>query len=236
MKNLPLFLLVEDSEEIAEAIKLTLSVRWPEAKIITSGNGNDAIKLIQKEKPELVILDLGLPDISGFEVLKRLRSFSKVPVIIVTVRGDEADIVRGLELGANDYIVKPFRQMELLSRVNNQIRKETRVPEDSPMFTGTLRLHPATHEVFVGLKQVKLTPIESKLLAALMRNAGQIMTQAGLASEIWGGFYPDAAQSLKVHIRRLRQKLETNPSSPDLILTRTGVGYYINKPEHEQKH
>lgn len=231
MRNLPLFLLVEDSEEIAEAIRLTLSVRWPEAKVITTGNGAESLKLIQKEKPELVILDLGLPDMSGFEVLKRLRGFSRVPVIILTVRGDETDIVRGLELGANDYITKPFRQMELLSRVNNQIRREARAPEDSPLFCGHLRLHPSTHEAYIGTVQVKLTPIESKLLAAMMRNAGQIVTQASLASEVWGGYYPDAAQSLKVHIRRLRQKLEANPSSPELILTRAGVGYYLNKPE-----
>jgi two-component system KDP operon response regulator KdpE len=235
MKSSPVFLVVEDNDEVVEAMRLTLSVRWPDARVITAPTGAEAEELAKSERPDLIMLDLGLPDISGYEVLKRIRSFSRVPVIIVTVRGDETDIVRGLELGANDYIIKPFRQMELLSRVNNQIRGEAPTLEALPVTLGELRVLPSSHEAYLGDRNIKLTPIESSLLATLMRNAGQVVTQITLATEAWGEYYPEAAHSLKVHVRRLREKLETNPSQPGLIFTRPGVGYYMNKPEQSIK-
>jgi two-component system response regulator VicR len=229
MASLRTILVVEDNEEVVEAIKLTLGIRWPEAKVLTTGRGVEALEIVAIEKPEIVILDLGLPDISGFDVLKRLRTFSNVPVIVVTVRGDEADIVRGIELGANDYIVKPFRQLELLARVYNQIRSKAINQDDSPLFSGQLTLFPSTHEVNVGLKRIQLTPIESNILSSLLRNIGQVVTHTALATAVWGEYYPGATQSLKVHVRRLRQKLEANPSSPKFILTKAGVGYYLEE-------
>ena len=222
-------LVVEDSEEVVEAIKLTLSIRWPEAKVLTTGRGVEALDMVAAEKPEIVILDLGLPDISGFDVLKRLRAFSNVSVIIVSVRGDEADIVRGIELGANDYIIKPFRQMELLARVHNQIRGWATLQDAAPLFTEHLTLYPGTHEVNIGAKCIQLTPIESNILSSLMRNVGQVVTHTALATAVWGEYYPGVNQSLKVHVRRLRQKLEVNPSSPKFILTKAGLGYYLSE-------
>ena len=226
-------MIIDDNDEIVEAIKLTLIVRWPVTKILTANNGVDALALAEQEKPELILLDLGLPGINGFEVLKRLRLFSRCPVIVVTARSDEADIVKALEIGANDYIVKPFRQMELLSRVNNQIRKNNEVSESSPLFNGQLSLHPSTHDVCYASKHINLTPIESSLLAVLMRNAGQTVTHNTLAVEIWGECYPEASNILKVHVCRLRQKLEDTPSIPKMILTRAGVGYCLAKLDYE---
>ncbi|MCW4025847.1 MAG: response regulator transcription factor [Candidatus Bathyarchaeota archaeon] len=231
MIDLQKILVIEDSPEIVEAIDLTIGIRWPRTKIIATESGVESLELIEKEKPDLVILDLGLPDLNGFEVLRRLRLFSQVPVIVLTIRSDEADIVKGLELGANDYIVKPFRQMELLSRVNNQIRKETSESNNPPILTDKLQLYPATHEVISNNRHINLTPIESSLLSTLMINAGQVVTHANLIKKAWGEYYPELSLSLKVHIRRLRQKLESDPSKPKIILTKVSVGYYFNQPE-----
>jgi two-component system KDP operon response regulator KdpE len=232
MSNLQKILVIEDSPEIVEAIDLTIGIRWPTAEILKTGSGTEALEMVEKEKPELVILDLGLPDLNGFEVLKQLRSFSQVPVIILTVRSYESDIVKGLELGANDYIVKPFKQMELLSRVNNQIREISPTgPDESPLLTGKLQLYPTTHEVIFNSRHIDLTPIESSLLSALIMNKGQIVTHTNLIKKAWGEYYPDLTLSLKVHIRRLRQKLESDPSNPQIIMTKAGVGYYFVQPK-----
>jgi two-component system KDP operon response regulator KdpE len=232
MSNLQKILVIEDSPEIVEAIDLTIGIRWPSATILKTESGCEGLEIVEKERPELVILDLGLPDLNGFEVLKQLRSFSQVPVIILTVRSDEADIVKGLELGANDYIVKPFKQMELLSRVNNQIREVSPVgPDGAPLVTDKLQLYPTTHEVIFNSRHIDLTPIESSLLSALIMNKGQIVTHTNLIKKAWGEYYPDLTPSLKVHIRRLRQKLESDPSNPQVIMTKTGVGYYFVQPK-----
>jgi two-component system KDP operon response regulator KdpE len=232
MSNLQKILIIEDSPEIVEAIDLTIGIRWPSAEILKTGSGTEALEMVEKEKPEIVILDLGLPDLNGFEVLKQLRAFSQVPVIILTVRSDESDIVKGLELGANDYIVKPFKQMELLSRVNNQIREISPAePGASPLLTGKLQLYPTTHEVIFDSRHIDLTPIESNLLSALIMNKGQIVTHTNLIKKAWGEYYPDLTPSLKVHVRRLRQKLEADPSNPQIIMTKAGVGYYFVQPK-----
>jgi two-component system, OmpR family, response regulator VicR len=231
MFNAHTFLIVDDNEEIIEAIKLTLMVRWPEAKLVSAKTGVEGLALAGTEKPDLVLLDLGLPGLNGFEVIKHLRSNSRTPIIVVTVRNEESDIVKALELGANDYIIKPFRQMELLSRVNNQIRVPNSDNTTSPLFCGRLSLHLSNHEAYFDSKRVNLTPIEANLLAILMRNAGQTVTHASLAVEAWGEFYPESSRILKVHICRLRQKLEANPSDPKLVLTQTGVGYRFIRPE-----
>ncbi len=232
MSSLQKILVIEDSPEIVEAIDLTIGIRWPTAEILKTESGSDGLEMVEKENPDLVILDLGLPDLNGFEVLKQLRLFSQVPVIILTVRSDESDIVKGLELGANDYIVKPFKQLELLSRVNNQIREKSPAePDESPLLTGKLQLYPTTHEVIFDSRHIDLTPIESSLLSALIMNKGQIVTHTNLVKKAWGEYYPELISSLKVHIRRLRQKLEADPSNPQIIITKTGVGYYFIQPK-----
>lgn len=224
-------LIIEDDQEIVEAISLAFQIRWPEAKVVSTQFGEKGVELVESENPDVVILDLGLTDISGFEVLKQVRFFSAVPIIILTVRADEADIVKGLEWGADDYMVKPFRQMELLARIKALTRRPSRFVEDTPLVCGQLHFDPATRQLFYGEKEITLTPNEGHILRALIENAGRPVTHSELAEAVWDADYPDAAANLKVHIRRLREKLEADPSHPQLILTKAGIGYVLAKPD-----
>jgi len=224
-------LIIEDNQEIVEAISLAFQIRWPEAKLVSTQFGERGIELVETENPDVVILDLGLADISGFEVLKQLRLFSAVPIIILTVRSDEADIVKGLEWGADDYMVKPFRQMELLARIKALTRRRGPLAEETPLVCGQLHFNPATRQLFYGEKEISLTPNEGHILRALIENAGRPVTHSELAEAVWGADYPDTAANLKVHIRRLREKLEADPSHPQLILTKAGIGYVLAKPD-----
>lgn len=223
-------LIIEDDKEIVDAISLAFQIRWPEAKVVSTRLGKRGVEQVESEAPDIVILDLGLPDINGFEVLRQIRLFSNVPIIILTVRAEETDIVKGLEWGADDYIVKPFRQLELLARVKALIRRHT-PSEEEPVVVGPLRLDATTGQLFHDSQEIALTITESRLLSHLMRNAGHVVTHSSLAEAIWGNDYPGAADSLKVHIRRLREKIEVDPSHPHFILTKAGVGYFLARPE-----
>lgn len=223
-------LIIEDDREIVEAISLAFQIRWPEAKVVSTHLGEKGVELVESEAPDIVILDLGLPDISGFEVLDQIRRFSNVPTIILTVRSEEADVVRGLECGADDYITKPFRQLELLARVKALIRRQS-PSEEETVIAGALRLDATTGQLHHDGKEIALTITESRILNHLMKNAGYVTTHSSLAEAVWGDDYPGVVDSLKVHIRRLREKIEADPSHPQLILTKTGVGYFLTKPE-----
>jgi two-component system response regulator VicR len=224
-------LIIEDDQSIVEAISLALQIIWPDARLTSTHLGEKGIELLQTENPDVIILDLGLPDISGFEVLKRVRLFSEVPILILTVRSDEADIVKGLEWGADDYVIKPFRQMELLSRIKLVTRRRGAFVEGAPLVCGPLQLDPSSGQLFHGEREINLTPTEGSIMNHLMKNAGRVVTHSGLAEAVYGVDYPDAADSLRVHIRRLRTKLEADPGDPKMILTRAGVGYLLAKPE-----
>lgn len=223
-------LIVEDDKEIVDAITLAFQIRWPEAKVVSTRLGRKGVELVETEDPDIAILDLGLPDISGFEALSQIRLFSHVPIIILTVRSEEADVVKGLEWGADDYILKPFRQLELLARVKALIRRQSPADEES-VAAGPLRLEVTSGQVHLDGREIALTITESRILAHLMRNAGHVVTHSSLAESVWGNDYPGAADSLKVHIRRLREKIEANPSQPKFILTKAGVGYFLAKQE-----
>ena len=224
-------LIIEDDQAIVEAISLALQLSWPEAKLVSTHLGERGIDLVEKENPDVVILDLGLPDISGFEVLKQVRLFSTVPILILTVRSDEVDIVKGLEWGADDYVVKPFRQMELLSRIKLVTRRRVPLVEEAPLVCGKLRFDPGTWQLFYGEKEISLTPTEGTIISHLMKNVGRVVTHSSLAEALWGVDYPDAADTLRVHIRRLRTKLEADPSHPQIILTKAGIGYLLAQPD-----
>jgi two-component system KDP operon response regulator KdpE len=216
-------LVIEDDKEIVDAIALAFQIRWPEAKVVSTRLGQKGVELVESESPDIVILDLGLPDINGFEVLRQIRRFS-------SVRSDESDVVKGLEWGADDYITKPFRQLELLARVKSLIRRHS--PAEGEMLSfGTLHLDPITGQLKIGEKEIALTVTENHILTHLMKNASHIVTHSNLAEAVWGDDYPGATDSLKVHIRRLREKVEKDPSKPRFILTKTGVGYFLTKPE-----
>jgi two-component system response regulator VicR len=223
-------LVIEDDKEIVDAISLAFQIRWPEAKVVSTRLGQKGVELVETESPDIVVLDLGLPDINGFEVLRQIRRFSNVPTIILTVRSDESDVVKGLEWGADDYITKPFRQLELLARVKSLIRRYS--PSEEEWLTyGPLRLDPVTGQLHIGDKEIALTVTENHILSHMMRNAGHVVTHSNLAEAVWGDDYPGAIDSLKVHIRRLREKVEKNPGKPNIILTKTGVGYFLSKPD-----
>jgi two-component system response regulator VicR len=223
-------LVIEDEPQIVEAISLAFQIRWPEAKLVSTQQGEKGIELVESEKPDIVILDLGLPDINGYDVLKRIRLFSDVPILILTARTEESDIVKGLEWGADDYVVKPFKQLELLSRIKALTRRKSASDIEMPISLGPLYFNPSTGQITYNQKDISLTPTESRILHHLMRNSGQVVTHSSLADAVWGEDYPGAVDSLKVYIRRLREKLEVDPQDPQLILTKAGTGYLMVKP------
>ncbi len=224
-------LIIEDDSEIVEVISLSFEIRWPGVELVSTHLGGKGVELVESENPDIVILDLGLPDISGFDALKEIRAFSDVPILVLTVRSEETDIVKGLEWGADDYMVKPFRQLELLSRIKALTRRASPSAREIPLVCGQLRFIPSTRQFYYGQKEINLTSTEGSILHQLMKNFGRVVTRSNLAEAVWGEDYPDSADSLKVYIRRLREKIETDPSQPELILTKTGLGYLLVKPE-----
>ncbi len=226
-------LIVEDDPEIVEVVTLALQIRWPQADVVSTHLGETALQMVEEEEPMIVILDLGLPDINGYEVLKRVRKFSEVPVLILTSRDDESDIVKGLEWGADDFVSKPFRQMELISRVQAVVRRKNRVAEKQVNMAG-FHFDPARLEVIRDGKVITLTRTEADIFHHLLINAGQVVPYESLAEAVWGSDYEGAVDALKVHIRRIREKIESDPSQPKLILTRPSAGYYLVLPNQDQ--
>ena len=222
-------LLIEDDPGVIEAVSIVLDMRWPEAKLINTNLGEKGIELAESEKPDIIILDLGLPDLSGFEILKSIRLFSNVPILILTVRSEESDIIKGLEWGADDYVIKPFRQLELLSRLRALLRRAAPIDNITPIANGPFRYYPDTRQLLKGDKEISLTPSESHIFYELIKNAGQIVTYSQLSESLWGDDLSEAADSIKVYIRRLRQKVEDNPDKPSSILTKSTIGYMLAK-------
>ena len=226
-------LIIEDAPDIVESISLCFELRWPEAEIISTPEGGKGLTLAETESPDVIILDLGLPDMDGLEVLKDVRAFSNVPIIIVTVRGDEMDKVRGLELGADDYITKPFSHMELLARIKAVLRR-TRLlklrAKEKPFHNHRLTIDFATRTVTINKRPVRLTPTEYNLLHYLVLNEGTTLTHRALLEKVWGEEYTDSPEYLKVYIQRLRNKLEKDPTNPQLLISERGLGYKFVKP------
>jgi DNA-binding response OmpR family regulator len=220
-------LVVDDDADVVEAITLSFALQWPEAHVVPAHNGSSALSTFERERPDVVLLDIALPDRDGFQVLRQMREHSDVPVLMISARGEEIDKVRGLELGADDYITKPFGSLELSARIRAvQRRAQALPPPTSGKFeAGPLAVNYATHEVTVGGGQVKLTPIEYKLLYQLTRSAGQVLLHDQLLSKVWGPEYLGELDYLRIYVRRLREKLEPNPQQPAYILTERGVGY-----------
>ncbi len=223
-------LIIEDDQTIVDTISLAFQIHWPEARLLSSRLGEEGVEAVETESPDIVLLDVGLPDIDGFEVLRQIRLFSQVPVIILTVKADEPDVIRGLELGADDYIAKPFRQMELLSRIRVQLRRQSQPDDEAPISCGPLRFDPTTSEFMWGNRRISLTTIEGRIIQHLMRNAGHVVTHSRLAEAVWGEDYPGAVQGLRVNIQRLRGKVEPDAGSPTIIVTKPGIGYSLVRP------
>ncbi len=226
-------IVVDDSPEILEVVSLCFQLRWSDAELVSAGTGSAGLELIEAENPDIVILDIGLPDMDGYEVLREIRRFSQVPVIMLTVRGEDTDVARGLELGADDYITKPFSHIELVARVQAVLRrvKGTTVSEEErPFISRKMSVDFTKNEVNVNGKPVKLTSTELRLLYLLLRNEGRLVTHEGLLTKVWGENYVDARDLLRVHIQHLRQKLGDSVESPSIIVTEHGMGYKFVRP------
>jgi two-component system KDP operon response regulator KdpE len=221
-------LVVDDAAEVIEAVTVSFGLQWRETEVIGADNGETALDLIEQEKPDIVLLDIAMPGMDGFAVLRELRTFSDVPVIMLTARDDVLDKVKGLELGADDYVTKPFDHLELLARVKALLRRLD-MPQPvsrAPSFkSGNLTMDFATHEVRLDGERVPLTATEYKLLYHLVRNAGRVLPHETLLAKVWGREYIDEIDYLRVYIRRLRRKLEEDPEHPRHILTERGLGY-----------
>lgn len=226
-------LIIEDAKEIVDTISLCFELRWPGVNVISTAEGGQGLTLAETKSPDVVILDLGLPDMDGFEVLQKIRAFSNVPVIIVTVRGEEINKIKGLEMGADDYVTKPFSHMELLARIQAVLRR-TSLPKsevnEKPFHSPRLNIDFATRTVTVDGQPIKLTPTEYNLLHYLVMNADTTLTHRALLEKVWGEEYVDSPEYLKVYIQRLRNKLEVDPGNPQLIISQRGIGYKFVRP------
>jgi len=224
---------IDDSPEIIEVVSLCFQLRWGNTSVFPASDGNKGLELIEKENPDLVILDIGLPDMDGFQVLREIRRFSHVPVIMLTVKSEDTDIAKGLELGADDYVTKPFSHIELLARVQAVMRRSRGEPspaEEQPYTSGKLHVDFARNEVLIDGKPVKLTSTEYKLLYHLIKNEGRLLSHENLLTKVSGEAYRDARDLLRVHIQHLRQKLGDNVESPGIIVTEHGMGYKFVSP------
>jgi DNA-binding response OmpR family regulator len=220
-------LVVDDEPDVVEIVNLCFGLRWAEAEVSSARTGEEALKMIEQERPDIVLLDIVLPGIDGFQVCQEVRSFSDVPIVMLSARGAEVDKVRGLEMGADDYITKPFSHLELLARVRAVMRRyQSPLPAVGEVFeSGDLRIDYASRQVIVRGKPIRLTPTEYSLLFHLSRNAGRVLPHHTLLAKVWGREYTDEIDYLKVYIRRLRQKLEGDPETIGRIVSERGVGY-----------
>jgi len=220
-------LVVDDEPDVIEVVNLCFGLRWPEADVVSAKSGEEALRYLEQDPPDLLLLDIVLPGIDGFEVCQEVRRISDVPIVMVSARDSEVDKVRGLEMGADDYITKPFSHLELLARVRAVLRRyQNQLPAVGETFeSGDLRVDYASRQVTVGGKLVRLTPTEYSLLFHLTRNAGRVLPHHTLLAKVWGREYTDEIDYLKVYIRRLRQKLEGDPENIGQIISERGVGY-----------
>ena len=226
-------LVVDDSPEVIEAVSVSFSLQWRETEVVGAADGESGLVEIEREEPDLVLLDIAMPGIDGFETLRRVRAFSDVPVILLTARDSVVDKVKGLELGADDYVTKPFDHLELLARVKAVLRRLD-MPQPvsrAPSFTvHELTIDFASHQVRLRGDVVPLTATEYKLLYHLVRNAGHVLTHAALLAKVWGREYREEVEYVRVYVRRLRRKLEADPEAPHYILTERGIGYRFRSP------
>ena len=232
MNNKPLILVVEDDAAVRNLITTTL--RTHGYRFLTAATGEAAILQASSHNPDVILLDLGLPDTDGVHVIERVRSWSNMPIIIISARTDDADKIEALDAGADDYLTKPFSVEELLARlrvVQRRLALMRSEHEDSVFVNGPLRVDYAAGCVYMNGEELHLTPIEYKLLCLLCRNAGKVLTHTYITKEIWGSSWENDIASLRVFMATLRKKLEAKPDSPQFIQTHIGVGYRMMKVE-----
>jgi two-component system KDP operon response regulator KdpE len=224
----PVVLLIEDEPQMRRFLRATL--RAHAYHVVEAATGREGLSQAAGRNPDLILLDLGLPDVEGLELTQQLRGFTRAPIIVISARGQERDKVTALDLGADDYLTKPFGVPELLARIRVALRHSA-VPagsEAAPVFeSGDLRVDLPRRQVLCRNEEVHLTPTEYKLLTALVRYAGRVITHRQLLQEVWGTNYAEQTHYLRVYMRQLRHKLERDPNRPRLLLTEPGVGYRL---------
>jgi len=218
-------LVVDDEPDVRALVSTALGYAPVPVEVIEAGDGEQALLLARAAKPDIVVLDLALPGRDGFSVLEELRRESTLPIIVLTARGLEHDKIHGLELGADDYMVKPFSPRELVARIQTVLRRSAQQVRPGTIDRGELRIDLAARQVFRRGEEVRLTPTEFDLLVELASRAGEALAHEALLSKVWGPEYRTEGHYLKVYIARLREKLEVEPASPRLIETVRGVGY-----------
>ncbi|MBU4201505.1 MAG: response regulator transcription factor [Actinomycetia bacterium] len=227
-------LIIEDEPSMAEALKYTLEKEGYQVDV--AGDGAEGLDRFQRAGADLILLDLMLPVVDGLEVCKRVRSASTVPILILTARDSDIDEVLGLELGADDYVTKPFNTRKLIARIKAVLRRgDSREEEERGLLEwGGITMDLEKHQVLLGGEIIHLTPLEYRILEALMRRPGKALPREFLLNAVWSGEFYGSPKTLDVHIRHLREKLEDDPASPRYIETVRGVGYRLEKPPEEQ--
>ncbi len=198
--------------------------------MLEAGTGQEGLLMATSYKPDVLLLDLGLPDIDGLEIIRRIRDWSAMPIIILSARGKDADKIAGLDAGADDYLTKPFSAGELLARIRVALRHAIRTgstPEEPVFQTGDLRMDFTKRQVWVRGEEVHLTPIEYNLLSVLVRYAGRVLTHQQLLKEVWGARSTEQSHYLRIYMHQLRRKLEKDPAQPEYLMTEPGVGYRL---------
>lgn len=220
-------LVIDDEPSIRKLLKTSLGLGGYE--VTEASSGNDGIRAVIDDKPDVVLLDLGLPDMNGLEVLKRLREWSKIPIIVLTVNDADEDKVSALDSGADDYLTKPFSIPELMARIRTATRHSAPQDENSVFKTGALEIDYSARTVKVEGITVKLTSTEYDILKVLARHAGKVITHRALLNEVWGPYSVEHTQYLRVYLGKIRKKLKVNEDTKELIVTESGVGYRLSQ-------
>lgn len=222
----PLVLVVEDEPQMRRFLRASLGAH--DFRLVEAGTAREALASITAQAPELILLDLGLPDGDGIELTREIRGWSSVPIIVISARGREADKVDALDSGADDYLTKPFGVGELLARIRVALRHAGAPASASAVLeAGPLRIDVARREVTLAGREIRLTPIEYRLLVLLAKNAGRVLTQRQILEEIWGRGHSEQIHYLRVYMAQLRRKIEADPARPQLLATEPGIGYRL---------
>ena len=231
----PLVLVVEDEAQLRRFLRPSLTAHG--YRVIEAATGEDGMTMVRQHVPDLILLDLGLPDLDGVDLTRRIRQGNHVPIVVISARGQEADKVAALDAGADDYLTKPFGVPELLARIRAGLRhglRQAGVEPENDFRAGPLRIELAARRVFIGDTEVRLTAIEYRLLSTLVQHAGRVVTHRQLLDQVWGPGHADQTQYLRVYMAHLRRKLEPDPARPRIFRTETGVGYRLFTEDPEK--
>lgn len=229
-ENAARILVVDDEPQIRRLLRVALTAHG--FTVLEAATGEGAVTAAATERPDVVVLDLGLPDTDGLEVIRRLRQWTRVPILVLSVRDREPEKVAALDAGADDYVTKPFGMGELLARIRVALRRQIAEGEEPVVRLGGLTIDLAARRVTVDGREVRLTPTEYEILRVLARHPGRVLTHRQILREVWGPAYQDETHYLRVYVAQLRRKIEPEPARPRYLITETGVGYRLQDPHN----